>query len=146
MKLLLKRTIKDNFSTIGELYIDDILFCYTLEDADRGLISSMSSQEISNIKIQNKTAIPSGTYKVIIDYSNHFNKSMPHILDVPGYEGIRIHSGNKSEDSEGCILLGTYDPAVKDWISNSRDTFSAFFLKLQHALDILKQEVVITIS
>jgi hypothetical protein len=92
LKLLRKWFTED--STLGELYINDKFFCYTLED------------KIREEKIKGKTAIPYGVYKVIIDYSNRFKCNMIHILDVPNFEGIRIHAGNTDEDTEGCILVG----------------------------------------
>lgn len=93
--ITVERTTFTDESTIGELHIDGDLFCYTLEDTCR-----------KGPKIAGQTAIPMGKYGVIIDYSERFGKEMPHILDVPGFEGIRIHSGNTSKDTEGCILLG----------------------------------------
>ena len=70
------------------------IFCNTLEDPDRGLDSKMTEPEILSKKIYGETAIPTGTYKLVIDYSNRFKKRMPHILNVPGYDGIRLHTGN----------------------------------------------------
>jgi hypothetical protein len=133
MEIKLQRTIKTNLSTIGQLYIGNVFQCNTLEDKDRGLSSTMSLDDIKKTKVQNLTAIPTGTYEVIIDHSTRFNKDMPHILNVPGFEGIRIHSGNTDEDTDGCILLGTASEEA-NFISNSRDAYSAFFPKLQAGL------------
>lgn len=96
MKLLLKRDIKTKDFTLGTLYIDDVEFCKTVEDVIR----------MPNEKIFGKTAIPTGEYKVIINYSNHFKKELPLLIDVKGFEGIRIHSGNTAEDTNGCIIIG----------------------------------------
>ena len=67
MELRLKRNHKLNDYTIGDLYIDNIFYCNTLEDTDRGLTSSMTKQEIDTIKIKGKTAIPTGKYKITLD-------------------------------------------------------------------------------
>lgn len=113
MKLEVKRiTLTDSY-TIGQLFIDGQYFCDTLEDTVR---------DLTNIKdkVYGRTAIPAGTYTVILDYSGHFKKLLPHILDVPYFSGIRIHSGNDVEDTNGCILVGMYQRA--GYISNSRET------------------------
>lgn len=106
MELTLKRIAKRDTYTIGKLYVDGEYFCDTLEDKDRGLISDMSLVEIKKIKVKSKTAIPTGRYKVTMNMSTRFKKIMPQILNVPGFDGIRIHSGNTSADTEGCVLLG----------------------------------------
>lgn len=109
--------------TIGRLSIDGEFQCYTLEDKVRP----------SGVKIDGKTAIPAGHYKIVRDMSNRFGRVMPHILNVSGFEGIRIHSGNTSEDTEGCILLGdTW--SGNNFVGNSRVAFNNFDLKLQEGL------------
>jgi len=129
MKITVKRHIFTEISTIGDLCIDGVFFCYTLEDKVRK----------DNIKVEGKTAIPSGTYKVIIDHSNRFNRDMPHILDVPGFLGVRLHAGNTSENTEGCLLVGS--SRSKDFIGNSRTTFAKLFEKMQSS----KEPIEITI-
>ena len=95
MILELKRKIFTDDSTIGELSIDGKFVCYTLED------------KVRDVKIKNVTAIPYGKYELAITFSNRFQQYMPLLLNVPGFEGVRIHSGNKSADTEGCILVGS---------------------------------------
>lgn len=116
-------------STIGELWFNDTLFGYTLEDIDRGLVSDMDLAVISKIKVNEKTAIPSGAYKVILNMSNKFGKIMPLLLDVPGFKGVRIHSGNFAKDTEGCILVGSSHGI--DLIKNSRATWTKLMTELQ---------------
>ena len=134
MKLTLIRKYKLPTYTIGKLYIDGEYFCDTLEDKDRGLTDDMTVSDIGKIKIKNETAIPTGTYKITITYSNRFKKNMPLINDVKGFEGIRIHSGNTDKDTEGCILVGFNK--VKGNVINSRDTYNKLFSILSKSNNI----------
>lgn len=119
MLIEVKRFEFNDTYTVGRMYINDVYFCYTLEDKVR-----------EGAKVDGQTAIPNGTYSVIIDVSTRFGKQLPHILNVPNFTGVRIHSGNTSKDTEGCILLGhTY--AGKDFIGNSKLAFDVFFNKLK---------------
>lgn len=127
MKLQLNTIAKRKTYTIGELFIDGMFFCDTLEDTVRE----------DGIKIYGETAIPAGTYKGIINHSNRFKKDMPLLLNVPNFEGIRIHAGNTSEDTHGCILVGIND--VTGRISQSTKTF-------MRLMDILEPEFEITIK
>lgn len=79
---------------IGELTIDGVHQCFTLED------------KVREKKIFGKTAIPPGRYEVTVSFSNHFQKKLPLLMNVPNFEGVRIHSGNTAKDTEGCILVG----------------------------------------
>jgi hypothetical protein len=101
LKLLLVRDTFGADFTFGKLYADGQYVCDTLEDTDRHL-------ETGGEKIYGKTAIPTGTYKVDITLSNRFKKLMPIFYNVPGFEGIRIHTGNTALDTDGCILCGTW--------------------------------------
>lgn len=134
MILMLDRKYKLPTYTIGKLYIDGEYFCDTLEDKDRGLTDDMTISEISKIKIKKETAIPTGTYKITITYSNRFKKNMPLINDVKGFEGIRIHSGNTDKDTEGCILVGFNK--IKGNVINSRDTYNKLFSILSKSNNI----------
>jgi len=123
LNLRLERQWLTKVCTIGHLYIDNKFFCYTLEDTVRPFPN----------KIPKQTAIWEGLYPVTIDFSQKFQKDMPHVLDVPMFEGIRIHSGNTAVDTEGCILLGyTHDAEA---VYESRRAFNDFFPKLKAALD-----------
>jgi len=124
MKLNLKRLHKTANSTIGELSIDGKFEAYTLEDVER------------DTKVFGKTAIPKGTYEVIMTMSNRFKKMMPLLLNVEGYEGVRIHSGNDATQTEGCILLGTTRSV--DFIGGSRDAIAKFYPKLEAGLKVGK--------
>lgn len=142
MKLLVKRIAKRDTYTIGKLYVDGEYFCDTLEDKDRGLTSSMSTEEIAKIKVYGKTAIPTGTYTIIWNYSTKFKKMMPLLLNVPGYSGIRIHSGNTDKDTLGCILVGKNSQVGK--VLDSRVTASKLYEVLSSACN--KEKVTITIQ
>ncbi len=124
MELMLNRFKGTDKSMLGRFFTNGAMECFTLEDVRRP----------DGVKVQNNTAIPAGTYNVIIDASVRFKRDMPHILDVPGFTGIRIHSGNTDADTDGCILLGN-KIENDDYISGSHDAFNAWFPKLQAAID-----------
>lgn len=142
MNIILNRIAKKAKYTIGKLYINDKYFCDTLEDTDRGLTQSMTEQQIGSKKVYGETAIPTGTYRIIISYSNKFKKQMPLLLNVPGFAGIRIHSGNTEKDSLGCILVGKNKAVGK--VLESRDTYSKLFSILQESNK--KETIKITIK
>ena len=127
MKLKLQRIFKAETYTIGKLFIDGVYFCDTLED------------KVRDVKIKGITAIPTGKYKVKITMSNRFKKLMPLLIDVPNFEGVRIHSGNTSEDTEGCILVGKNSGTGK--VTNSRNTFEKLMLELNKDKNNLSIEI-----
>ena len=106
MKILVKRIAKKDTYTIGKMYIDGKYFCDTLEDKDRGLTQTTPLSIIKTKKVSGQTAIPTGTYKVIVSKSPKFGRMLPRLLDVPGFDGILIHRGNTDKDSSGCLLVG----------------------------------------
>lgn len=116
--------------TVSNLYIDGKRECFVLEDKVREL----KGVPVYAWKIPDETAIPSGTYKVIINLSNRFKKDLPLLLSVPGFEGIRIHQGNTDKNTSGCLLLGTFWSGG-DFIRDSQYAFTNFFLKLKAALE-----------
>lgn len=122
--------------SIGKLVMPSFT-CYTLEDTDRGLKQDLPLEGIKAIKVYGKTAIPYGKYEVVVSYSNRFKKMLPLLLNVPGFEGIRIHPGNIAEDTEGCILLGLNKSI--DSITSSRIAMSRF---MTHLMLHLKSEKV----
>lgn len=116
------KLIRDNLKpgyTTGKLFIDGKLFCYTLEDTVRP----------QGVKVDGATAIPPGTYRVIISMSPRFKRLMPLLLDVPGFTGVRIHAGNRAEDTEGCILVG-FERLPSGVISKSKLAFQGLMERL----------------
>lgn len=152
MKLLLKRIAKKDKYTIGHLYVDDNYFCDTIEDKDRGLTDNMTVKEIKDKKVYAETAIPKGTYEITLNvvspkfskkpfYYNNANKGrVPRLLNVKGFDGVLIHTGNTQEDSFGCIIVGQNKIVGK--VINSQTTFIKLYKKLQSATD----KIYITIS
>lgn len=89
-------------ATVGKLYIDGAFTCYTLEDEVR----EVAGQPVHEWKIKGNTAIPVGTYRIALQNSPRFGADTMTLLNVPGFEFIRIHAGNTASDTEGCLLLG----------------------------------------
>jgi len=129
MKIKIQRKVFTDKSTIGELFINGVFYCYTLEDVDRGLKQSDSEAEILKKKKYGITAIPTGIYNVVLSFSNRFKKYLPEILNVKGYTGVRIHSGNTDVDSHGCPLVGL--KKGKDAIMESRLAMDGFMKQLK---------------
>ena len=143
MELRLERKYRSSKYCIDKLYINGKYFSDALEDPDRGLTDSMSLEEIKKIKVKGNTCIPYGTYNVTITYSPRFKKNLPLINNVNGFDGIRIHSGNTPQDTEGCLLLGFN--RVKGQVVDSRVTVSKFITQMQQALN-KGEKVTITIT
>ena len=105
MELKLHRKyIKPNY-VIGNLYIDDKFFCNTLEDQNRDSNKNGKFDGLEK-KVPNETCIPFGRYQVVVTTSPKFGRELPLLLNVPEFEGIRIHRGNTIKDTSGCILCG----------------------------------------
>lgn len=130
MKLTLKRIALRPTYTIGKLYIDDAYFCDTLEDTVRDTNKS-GKFDNGEQKIKGKTAIPYGTYEIKWTYSPRFKKYTPQLMNVPSFEGIRVHAGNTSADTEGCLILGENKQVGK--VLNSRVTINKFYQIIKEA-------------
>ena len=150
MKIKVKRVAKKPTYTIGHLYIDDKYFCDTIEDRDRGLTQKMSIDQIKSIKVKNETAIPTGTYNVLLNvkspkfgsrqfYIDTCKGCVPRIDNVPGFEGVLIHCGKTDKDSSGCILVG--ENKVVGKVINSQKTFTKLIQHLKN-----QNKVTITIE
>ena len=77
------------------------------------------------VKVPKITCIPYGRYRIVWDFSQRFQRNTLHLLDVPQFEGIRIHSGNSDADTEGCLIPGKYDDTYPGIVSHSRDMVKA---------------------
>lgn len=112
MAWIVERNPSDGVATLGELLIDGVHECYTLEPPQ---------------------PIAAGSYLMAIDYSQRFQRLMPHVLDVPAHTGIRWHWGNWRKDTEDCLLVG--ETQGQDFIGHSVDEFNRLFAKLQQAIE-----------
>lgn len=132
MKVKLVRLSDSGNSTIGALYVDGNFQCYTLEDTYR------------EKKIQGETRIPAGTYPIKLRtkgrihrnyldrYGKDFHKGTLELQNVPGFQWILIHCGNRDSDTSGCILVGNI--AGIDLIKDSRLAYKPLYMRLCDAL------------
>lgn len=156
MEFKLERVNFTDTSTIGLLSLNGVFICFILEDKDRGLKDSMTLEEINKIKVFSTTCIPYGKYEIAITKSNRFSALatqqaghpvevwLPELLNVKGYAGVRIHPGNKPEDTEGCLLPGKAKAVDLKSVSDSRGAFGLVFPKIQEAIN-KKEKVFINI-
>ena len=126
MKLKLVRVAYFDDCTIGRLYVDGLHVCDTLEDRVR----EVEGQPVKSWKVVGETAIPTGIYSTIVTYSPRFQCDLPLVEDVEGFTGIRLHAGNFSSDTEGCILTGWWD-GFSHSITKSRAALS-------HLMDLIE--------
>lgn len=143
MELKVERKWKKDTYTIGKLYINGVFFCNTLEDKDRGLTQKMSLMQIKSLKVHSQTAIPSGKYNIRMDvispkyslkpwfFSNCHGGRVPRLENVPGFDGVLIHTGNTAADSSGCILVGKNDKV--GMVTKSKDYFLQLYNKMYAA-------------
>ena len=122
MRLKVQRLSCGPVCTIGEMLVDGKKECYTLEDVVRP----------NGEKVYGKTAIPTGTYNVVVTPSARFKRDLPLLENVPNFQGIRIHPGNTAADTEGCILVGA--AKTQDMVTHSREAFERLFKKIQESL------------
>ena len=139
MRIRIDRRYKKRGYTLSRVYINGERFgdgnkwCSILEDEDRGLHADMSLDEIKRYKIYGQTAIPRGVYQVVITYSPKFKRKLPLLLNVKGWEGVRIHSANYATQLEGCLAAGVND--VVGRVSNSRYWSDLLQSKIQAELN-----------
>ena len=107
-------------ATLGVLRWQGLDFGFTVEDEDRGLDADMTPAEVLAIKVAHETAIPAGLYAVKTTHSPKYNRPMPVLLGVPGFRGVRIHSGNDEADTAGCILPGLTRDVDRMTVGKSR--------------------------
>lgn len=109
-------------ATIGRLFINGTLFGFTCEDVTRA----------PGVKVPGETAIPPGRYKVIVNKSQRFGRPLPLIVGVENFTGVRIHPGNSSKDTEGCILVGL--ARTPNAVLSSQSAMNLLLPRIQKAL------------
>jgi Steigviridae/Suoliviridae L,D-carboxypeptidase/transpeptidase len=139
MQLLSIRRWYTDSCTISELFLNMLLTGLDLSSASEAATLSIGpairecfvledTVRAPGVKIQNETAIPAGRYRMVVDWSNRFKKYAFHILDVPNYAGIRMHSGNTDKDTDGCLLVG--DERALNAVFGSHKAFISLWEKL----------------
>jgi hypothetical protein len=139
MEITVKRQPSAQGATLGDMSVDGVWECFTLEPEVR----EVEGQPVSTWKVPNKTAIPRGRYRVTITFSPHFNRDLPLINDVPGFTAVRIHNGNKAADTEACTLVGQTKEG--NLVYKSVAALDALFPKIKAAIDA-GQEVWYSVS
>ncbi|CAB4218583.1 hypothetical protein UFOVP1605_35 [uncultured Caudovirales phage] len=145
MEIKVTREHFNEVCTIGSLTIDgDDLHLYTLEDTDRRLSQTDDLGAIKQMKVFGSTAIPYGRYEVAMTYSDRFKQVMPLLLNVKGFDGIRVHAGNTAADTLGCVLVAYQKDILNNRILQSRGAIAELYMLISEA--IKKEKVFITIS
>lgn len=144
-KVLVKRIRQGNNSTLSEIYVDDVMVCYGLEDAVR------------EVKIKGDTAIPSGEYPLVLNtygamnarYKRKFpslHQGMVEIKAIPNYSYVYIHIGNNIGDTAGCLLVGESWVLIEDdyELRRSKKAYLTLYQKLIRLM--AKEQVFVAIS
>lgn len=136
---VVRKGIAAGVATLGDIYVDGVWYGYTLEDKAMG----------PNGKVKGETRIPSGRYPIKYrevmsgktkQYREHerygeFFTWHLELQDVPNFDYVYIHAGNKPEHSEGCLLVGFTQEYGKPFIGRSGDCFINLYQTIQEALD-----------
>lgn len=143
MKIKLKRIALKKDYTIGKLYIDDVYFCDTLEDAVRDL-NKNGKFDNGEKKIYGQTAIPYGTYDVATNvvssrfknrvWAKPYNGKIPRLLNVQSFDGVLLHPGSSQLDTSGCILVGKN--TIVGRLTDSQKTFHLLMQKIKNQKNI----------
>lgn len=110
MEIEVLRNVFTDKATISNVSVNNVYECHFIEDKDRGLTTLMPIADIKKLKVHGQTCIPYGRYEIVVTKSDRFSKLrghdvyLPLVLGVPGFTGIRIHTGVRPEDTEGCPL------------------------------------------
>jgi len=113
--MILRRTHYRDDGVFGELYDDkNNLICFTLEHSYNGTAK-----------------IPLGTYRCEFEFSWRFQRKLWELKDVPNATECKFHSGNKEDDSEGCILVGLVQDLNNGTIYKSRAALTALHKSLE---------------
>ena len=138
------KLIREEFPTYtkGTLSVDNNKFCETLEDTNRDL-NRNGKFDNGEIKVYGETCIPYGTYKVRVSYSPKFKRELPEILNVNNFSGVRIHRGNKTSDSSGCILCG--ERVANGYLYNST-LYEIKLTKLLKEAQMRNEDITLTIE
>ena len=116
MILTLSRKIFNKTSTEGNLYINGVWFCNTIEDVVRAKPGEWKKE----LKVYAKTAIPYGKYPVLVTWSNRFKRMLTGVFNVPDFEGIRIHNGTSELSSAGCVIVSYEDDDANHKLLNDK--------------------------
>lgn len=132
----LRRIARKSKYTIGKLSVDGKYVCDTIEDKDRGITQNDTLEDIRRVKVKSQTAIPTGTYRVVLNvvspkfvqkayYKKYCGGRLPRLLNVPGFDGILIHKGTDQNSSAGCIIVG-YNTVVGK-VTQSQEAFEKLY-------------------
>ena len=136
MNLVLRRKPSNETCTIGELYDGKGGFiCWICED----VVRELDGVPTSVWKVKGETAIPQGRYAITITHSKRFNKPLPLLNMVQGFDGIRIHPGNGPDDTEGCLLPGMAVQPGDKGVLESRTAFAKVFKLIEDELQTGEQ-------
>lgn len=131
MELTLIREPTCEGFTRGELLLDGVHECWTIED------------QVRSSKVAGVTAIPpylgqeEMRYRVVLTKSPRFGKVLPELLNVPDFKGVRFHSGNTALDSEGCLIVGQRQGKAS--VFESKQAMLELMAALQGAVDAGEQ-------
>lgn len=112
-------TFEQNGVTLSKIFLDGKPFLFEnkqvvgLEDEPR------------DKKVNGETRIAAGLYEVVISMSNRFKRLLIEVLEVANFAGIRAHSGNIEENTDGCLLVGNEVGVLngKTAVLNSKNTY-----------------------